>query len=136
MAETAVAIYWDFENVHACLIDDEAGEQTYRTTARYRSQEVVIDVARIAGYAAGFGRVAVHRAYANWQYFGKYAADLQAQAIDLVQLFPLTSTKNGADIRLRRRSMARPTWSSGRSAGSSPRTVPRRRGCSRRRSGR
>ena len=100
MAETAVAIYWDFENVHACLIDDEAGEQTYRTTARYRSQEVVIDVARIAGYAAGFGRVAVHRAYANWQYFGKYAADLQAQAIDLVQLFPLTSTKNGADIRL------------------------------------
>jgi hypothetical protein len=102
MAETdaAVAIYWDFENVHACLIDDQAGEQTYRTTARYRSQDVVIDVARVVEYAAGFGRVAVHRAYANWQYFGKYAGHLQAHAIDLVQLFPLTSTKNGADIRL------------------------------------
>jgi NYN domain len=100
MAETAVAIYWDFENVHACLIDDGAGEQTYRSTARYRSQEVVVDVARVVDYAAGFGRITVHRAYANWQYFGKYAAQLQAHAIDLVQLFPLTSTKNGADIRL------------------------------------
>jgi hypothetical protein len=102
MAETdsVVAIYWDFENVHACVIDDGAGEQTYRTTARYRPQEVVIDVARVAEYAAGYGRVAVHRAYANWQFFGKYAAQLQAHAIDLVQLFPLTSSKNGADIRL------------------------------------
>jgi hypothetical protein len=102
MAETdaVVAIYWDFENVHACLIDDGAGEQTYRTTARNRPQEVVIDVARVAEYAASYGRVAVHRAYANWQFFGKYAAQLQAHAIDLVQLFPLTSSKNGADIRL------------------------------------
>jgi hypothetical protein len=98
--DTVVAIYWDFENVHACLIDDGAGEQTYRTTARYRPQEVVIDVARVAEYAASYGRVAVHRAYANWQFFGKYAAQLQAHAIDLVQLFPLTSSKNGADIRL------------------------------------
>jgi hypothetical protein len=102
MAETdaVVAIYWDFENVHACLIDDGAGEQTYRTTARYRPQEVVIDVARVAGYAASYGRVAVHRAYANWQFFSKYAGHLQAHAIDLVQLFPLTYAKNGADIRL------------------------------------
>ena len=102
MAETdaVVAIYWDFENVHACLIDDQTGEQTYRATAKYRAQDVVIDVARVAQYAAGHGRVAVHRAYANWQFFGKYAVHLQACAIDLVQLFPLTSTKNGADIRL------------------------------------
>src|ERR1700733_8636669 len=102
MAETdaAVAIYWDFENVHACLIDDQGGEQTYRTTAKYRSQEVVVDVARVVQYAAALGRVAVHRAYANWQFFGKYAGHLQAHAIDLVQLFPLTSAKNGADIRL------------------------------------
>jgi len=100
MAETAVAIYWDFENVHACLMDDGATEQTYRNSARYRPQEVVIDVARVVEYAAGFGRVAVHRAYANWQFFHKYAGHLQAHAIDLVQLFPLTSTKNGADIRL------------------------------------
>jgi hypothetical protein len=102
MAETdaAVAIYWDFENVHACLIDDQGGEQTYRATAKYRSQEVVVDVARVVEYAAALGRVAVHRAYANWQFFGKYAGHLQAHAIDLVQLFPLTSAKNGADIRL------------------------------------
>ena len=59
MAETdaVVAIYWDFENVHACLIDDQTGEQTYRATAKYRAQDVVIDVARVAEYAAGHGRV-------------------------------------------------------------------------------
>jgi hypothetical protein len=86
MAETnaAVAIYWDFENVHACLMDEQAGEQSYRASARYRPQDVVVDVTRVADYAAGFGRVAVHRAYANWQFFGKYAAQLQAHAIDLV----------------------------------------------------
>jgi hypothetical protein len=102
MAETdaAVAIYWDFENVHACLMDEQAGDQSYRASARYRPQDVVVDVTRVADYAAGFGRVAVHRAYANWQFFGKYAAQLQAHAIDLVQLFPLTGSKNGADIRL------------------------------------
>lgn len=102
MAETdaVVAIYWDFENVHACLLDEQAGELSYRSTARYRPQEVVVDVARIAGYAAGLGRVTLHRAYANWQFFGRYAGQLQAHAIDLVQLFPLTSSKNGADIRL------------------------------------
>ena len=102
MAETdaVVAIYWDFENVHACLMDEQAGEQSYRASARYKPQDVMVDVTRVADYAGAFGRVAVHRAYANWQFFGKYAAQLQAHAIDLVQLFPLTGSKNGADIRL------------------------------------
>ncbi len=98
--ETAIGIYWDFENAHACLIDETHGEGTYRSSARYRPQEPVVDIARVVDYVAGHGRVVVHRAYANWQYFGKYKDELQAHAIDLVQLFPLTGTKNGADIRL------------------------------------
>ena len=102
MTETdaAVAVYWDFENVHACLLDDAGGENTYRSTAKYKPQEVVVDIARVVEYAETLGRVVVHRAYANWQYFAKYKDDLQAHAIDTVQLFPLTGAKNGADIRL------------------------------------
>jgi hypothetical protein len=102
MTETdaAVAVYWDFENVHACLLDDAGGENTYRSTAKYKPQEVVVDIARVVEYAQTLGRVVVHRAYANWQYFAKYKDDLQTQAIDTVQLFPLTGAKNGADIRL------------------------------------
>jgi hypothetical protein len=98
--DAAVAVYWDFENVHACLLDDGGGENTYRSTAKYKPQDVVVDIARVTEYAATLGRVVLHRAYANWQYFAKYKDDLQAHAIDTVQLFPLTGAKNGADIRL------------------------------------
>lgn len=98
-AESAVAIYWDFENVHACLLDDQNGEGAYRSV-RFRPQEPLVDVAPVAEYAATFGRIVVHRAYCNWQFYGRYRDELQAHALDLVQLFPLTGSKNGADIRL------------------------------------
>jgi hypothetical protein len=96
--DAAVAIYWDFENVHACLVDAD-GEGVYRSS-RFRVQEPVVDIDPVTEYAATFGRVVVHRAYANWQYFARYRDELQAHAMDLVQLFPLSGTKNGADIRL------------------------------------
>ena len=99
--DAAVAIYWDFENVHACLVDDAADSEggAYRAS-RFKVQEPVVDIDPITEYAATFGRVVVHRAYANWQYFGRYRDELQAHSIDLVQLFPLAGSKNGADIRL------------------------------------
>jgi hypothetical protein len=97
--DAAVAIYWDFENVHACLVDDTDGDGVYRAS-RFKVQEPVVDIDPVTEYAATFGRVVVHRAYANWQYFGRYRDELQAHAIDLVQLFPLAGSKNGADIRL------------------------------------
>jgi hypothetical protein len=31
--DRAVGIYWDFENVHACLVDDANGAGTYRRVA-------------------------------------------------------------------------------------------------------
>lgn len=98
-SETGVAIYWDFENVHACLVDDREGEGAYRT-GRFRPQEPLVDIDPVVEYAATFGRIVVHRAYGNWQYFARYRDELQAHAVDLVQLFPLTGSKNGADIRL------------------------------------
>jgi hypothetical protein len=99
VSSTRVAIYWDWENVHARVLDSEAGEGTYRQSF-FKPQEAVVDVAPVVEYALTFGPITINRAYANWQWFGRYRRALQEHAIDLVQLFPLTGTKNGADIRL------------------------------------
>ncbi len=94
-----VAIYWDFENVHASLMDEQQGDGAYRASW-YHPQVPVLDIDPVVEYAATFGRILVHRAYCNWQYYGRYRDELQAHAVELVQLFPLTGSKNGADIRL------------------------------------
>ncbi len=98
-SDSAVAVYWDFENVHASLMDDLSGQGAYRA-AWFRPQEPLVDIDPVVEYASTFGRIVVHRAYCNWQYYARYRDELQAHAVDLVQLFPLTGTKNGADIRL------------------------------------
>ena len=98
-SDSAVAVYWDFENVHASLMDELGGPGSYKA-AGFRPQEPLVDIDPVAEYAATFGRIIVHRAYCNWQYYGRYRDELQAHAVDLVQLFPLTGSKNGADIRL------------------------------------
>src|ERR1700761_5262968 len=98
-SDSAVAIYWDFENVHASLMDDTGGAGSYRASW-FRPQEPIVDIDPVVEYAATFGRIVVHRAYCNWQYYGRYRDELQAHAVDLIQLFPLTGSKNGADIRL------------------------------------
>lgn len=97
--DAGVAIYWDFENVHGCLLDEQRGEGAYRA-AWFRPQDPVVDIDPVVDYAATFGRIVVHRAYCNWMYYGRYRDELQAHAVDLVQLFPLAGSKNGADIRL------------------------------------
>ncbi len=98
-SDASVAIYWDFENVHACVLDELRGDGTYRS-GRFKPQEPAVDIDPVVEYAATLGRIVLHRAYCNWQYFGRYRDELQAHAVDLVQLFPLTASKNGADIRL------------------------------------
>jgi hypothetical protein len=97
--ESRVAIYWDFENVHASVLDDIEGDGAYRHKA-WRPQDAIVEIDPVVDFAAGFGPVVINRAYANWQWLGKYRSALQGQAIDLVQMFPLSGSKNGADIRL------------------------------------
>lgn len=95
-----VAIYWDFENIHASLIENEQGEGAYRRSW-YRPQEAVVQFAPIVNHAASFGDIVLNRAYGNWQWLGRYREALLEQSIDLVQLFPRGAhAKNGADIRL------------------------------------
>jgi hypothetical protein len=98
----AVALYWDFENLHAALVEERAGEGAYaKPDARFRVQEPLVDVQAIVDAAATLGPLAINRAYANWQYFGRYRDALLQGALDLVQMFPPgAAAKNGADIRL------------------------------------
>jgi uncharacterized LabA/DUF88 family protein len=102
-AETrlSVALYWDFENLHASLCEARQ-EGAYKVPDnRFRVQEPLVDVSAVAALASSLGPLAVNRAYCNWQYFGRYREVLMHQAMELIQLFPPGgAAKNGADIRL------------------------------------
>jgi len=96
----SVAIYWDFENIHASLIDQLKGTGTYRQS-RFTPQDPVVNVAALMEFCASFGSIAINRAYGNWQWFARYREALLHNAVELIQLFPPGATaKNGADIKL------------------------------------
>ncbi len=100
---SCVALYWDFENLHASLYEEVQGEGAYggKPDNRFKVQEPLVDVQAIIDMALSFGTLAINRAYCNWQYFGRYRDVLLQNTVDLVQLFPPGgSSKNGADIRL------------------------------------
>ncbi|WP_052337121.1 NYN domain-containing protein [Nocardioides alkalitolerans] len=108
-----VALYLDFENLVASQYDAVHGRSSWtndRVVHAAADDPVVgpkvraarLDLDAIVDYAASLGVVAISRAYANWAgpVYGSYAKDLTSRAVDLTQLFPLSGTKNGADIRL------------------------------------
>ena len=95
-----VAIYWDFENLHATLANLAHGENAYNEN-RFMPQPVFVSIAPILEYASSLGDIIIHRAYGNWQWFANYRHDLNANGIDLIQMFPRgQNMKNSADIRL------------------------------------
>lgn len=98
----SVAMYWDFENLHAGAMEAKYGEGAYaKPDNRFKPQEPLIDVQALVELGASFGSVAINRAYGNWQYFGRYRDALLQSAVELIQLFPPgASAKNGADIKL------------------------------------
>ena len=96
----AVALYWDFENIHASLLDQQHGHGTYRATC-FRPQEELLDVSAIVEFALSLGPVAINRAFANWVSFTRYRTALLRNAVELIQVFsPGANAKNGADIKL------------------------------------
>jgi len=101
MSKDAVAVYWDFENIHASLFDAKNGRGAYHKQKRYTSQEVLIDVQAVYDFAATYGNIAINKAYCNWQWYSKYRQPLLKTAVELIQIFPPgASAKNGADIKL------------------------------------
>lgn len=95
-----VAIYWDFENIQASLVEKKGGMGGYGRT-KFQAQEALIDVDSVMEYAATFGVISINRAYCNWQWYGKYREALLRNGLELIQLFPPgASAKNGGDIKL------------------------------------
>src|SRR5947209_5637624 len=98
-----IAVYWDFENLHAALYErDWGGSRSYADPHyRYTQQDRLVNVRAIMDFAAGFGDVAINRAYNNWQWFSRYRDELSLAGVDLIQIYPKGArAKNGADIRL------------------------------------
>jgi uncharacterized protein (TIGR00288 family) len=99
--EASVALYWDFENLHASLCEARQEGAYSKQDNRFRVQEPLIDIQAVLELAASFGPIAINRAYCNWQYFSRYRDALLQSAVELIQLFPPGgSAKNGADIKL------------------------------------
>jgi hypothetical protein len=111
-SEGRVGVYLDFDNVVISRYDQLFGRgdfyrdnarQAASDPARQRLEDARVDIGAILDYAASFGTLAVSRAYADWSapVNASYRTQLVNRAVDLVQLFPVTSGgKNGADIRL------------------------------------
>ena len=99
--DQSVALYWDFENLHASLCEARQEGSYSKQDNRFKVQEPLIDVQAIVELTASFGPIAINRAYCNWQYFSRYRDALLQSAVELIQLFPPGgSAKNGADIKL------------------------------------
>ncbi len=112
-AEPRVALYFDFDNIVISRYDQLHGDGAYRkdtsrktaTTSTETGKKLsaaTVDIDAVLDFAATFGTIAVARAYADWStpVNASYRGQLIDRAVDLVQLFPLSATKNGADIRL------------------------------------
>jgi hypothetical protein len=94
-----VALYWDFENIHAGVYEKVYGPGEYAKSPRPR--DIVVNVQAIVDYAASYGVLSVNKAYCNWQWFSRYREDLLRGSVELVQIYPPgSSAKNGADIKL------------------------------------
>ncbi|MGW9630088.1 NYN domain-containing protein [Agromyces sp. NPDC055520] len=119
-AEPRVALYFDFDNIVISRYDQLHGDPGSRRASAYRKDtstskapaagsetakklaEATVDIDAVLDFAATFGTIAISRAYADWStpVNASYRGQLIDRAVDLVQLFPLSATKNGADIRL------------------------------------
>lgn len=97
-AALKVAMYWDFENIHASLHEQDVG---FYKEARFKPQPELVDVAAIMDFARSVGSVCINRAYCNWSFFSRYADALSGVGIELMQLFSRGQHgKNGADIQM------------------------------------
>jgi hypothetical protein len=96
-----VALYWDFENIHAGLCEEKDPGAYARGDFRFKPQEPLVNIQAVMDMAASFGPIAINRAYCNWQFFSRYRDQLLQHAVELIQLFPPGgAAKNGADIKL------------------------------------
>lgn len=91
--DARVGVYIDFDNIVISRADQARDEGFADAT---------VDLDAIIDFASSYGRVTISRAYADWseEKNAKYRDQLTRRAVDLTQLFPVSRSKNGADIRL------------------------------------
>ncbi len=95
-----VAIYWDFENVHVSLHEQEIGP-FWAEESRETRGDAILDVSAVMAYASSLGSVCINRAYADWTYYRTYSDPLLSHGVELIQLFKRNQKgKNGADIQM------------------------------------
>jgi hypothetical protein len=100
-SEGSVALYWDFENIHARLCEQQEPGAYSRPDNRFKVQEPLVNINAVVDLAASFGPIVINRAYCNWQFFYRYRDGLLQNAVELIQMFPPGGgAKNGADIKL------------------------------------
>ncbi len=106
-SDAAVAVYLDFDNIVISRYDQVHGKGSFWRARDAGFDEAKLDAAEvdvhaILDFASSFGRLALTRAYADWSMpvNSRYRRQLVDRAVDLVQLFPASGSKNGADIRL------------------------------------
>jgi hypothetical protein len=63
----SVVMYWEFENLHAVVLEARYGEGAYaKQDNRFKPQEPLVGVQALVELGASFGPVAGNRAYGNW----------------------------------------------------------------------
>jgi len=110
LTETRVPVYIDFDNIVISQYDALHGRGAFmkdkaRNAAGTTAEKLTAttaDIGAVLDFASSFGAVAISRAYADWAAAAnnRYKKQLVDLAVDLVQLFNTSGTKNGADIRL------------------------------------
>lgn len=115
--EGRVAVYIDFDNIVISRYNQLHGRGAFQSDRvrdvdassggidaglAQRLGAATVDIGAVLDYASSFGQIVVSRAYADWSQpvNAGYRRQLVDRAIDLTQMFPLSATKNGADIRL------------------------------------
>ena len=112
-----VAVYIDFDNIVISRYNQLHGRGAFQldrvrqtdpsdpaadpeVAARIRA--ATVDIGAVLDYASSFGQIVSSTAYADWSQpvNAAYRRQLVDRAVDLTQMFPLSATKNGADIRL------------------------------------
>ena len=83
----SLAIFWDFTQLHECLLTAANDGKPYQISASVAQPEVV-DVKCLLKFGDDAGRVILNRAYADWRALGSYAEALSEAPLELVQLFP------------------------------------------------
>jgi uncharacterized LabA/DUF88 family protein len=93
-----------YDEIHGkqAFRNDEASKPNPSAAVVAKLAAAHVNLEAIVEYAASFGDVSIARAYADWSVpvNANYRQDIAQRSIDTVQMFPLSGTKNGADIRL------------------------------------